>query len=187
MGNNPPCASLLIAVHVTEVAASAVLVAKTSSVLLVATSTVLVAKTSAVLAATSAVLAATSTVLAATSTVLVILRMALVETRAQPVLVLVLLGTIGAIHEFARAFRLLRLVPAERIVVVMLGLREPTTQAGVFHISALATVMVFTAVNRAFESVDRIKENPKVAGGEVVAHALENVQDLVVGDVAIVV
>merc|ERR1719460_2903201 len=124
MGNNPPCASLLIAVHVTEVAASAVLVAKTSS-FLVATSSVLLR--------------------------FPVLVFALGGTRAQPVLVLVLLGTIGAIHEFARAFRLLRLVPAERIVVVMLGLREPTTQAGVFHISALATVMVFTAVNRAFE------------------------------------
>merc|ERR1711908_71224 len=56
------------------------------------------------------------------STVLVILRMALGDTRAQPVRFLVLLGTIGAIHEFARAFRLFRLVPAERIVVVMLGL-----------------------------------------------------------------
>merc|ERR1719305_734465 len=156
MGNNPPCACLLIAVHVTEVAASAVLVATTSSFLL-------------------------------RFPVLVVLVFALGGTRAQPVLVLVLLGTIGAIHEFARAFRLLRLVPAERIVVVMLGLREPTTQAGVFHISALATVMGFTAVNRAFEFVDQVEESAEVAGAEVVAHALENVQDLVVGDPAIVV
>merc|ERR1719426_75113 len=163
MGNNPPCASLLIAVRVTEVAASAVLVAKTSS-FLVATSAVLLR-----------------------FPVLVVLVFALGGTRAQPVLVLVLLGTIGAIHEFARAFRLLRLVPAERIVVVMLGLREPTTQAGVFHISALATVMGFTAVNRAFEFVDQVEESAEVAGAEVVAHALENVQDLVVGDPAIVV
>merc|ERR1712051_542642 len=118
---------------------------------------------------------------------LVSLRFALGEARVQPVGVLVLLGTHGAIHEFARAFRLCCLVPAERIVAFMLGLPKPTTQAGVFHISALATVMVYTAVHRAFESVDRIKENPKVAGGEVVAHALENVQDLVVGDPAIVV
>merc|ERR1719478_2017890 len=112
---------------------------------------------------------------------------ALVETRLQPERVLVLLGTHGAIHEFARAFRLFRLVPAERIIVAMLGLSEPTAQAGVFHISAPATVMVFAAVNRAVEFVDHVEENPKVAFGEVVAHALENVQDLVVGDAAIVV
>jgi len=118
---------------------------------------------------------------------LVVLIMALGGTRAQLVRVLVLLGTHGAIHEFARAFRLFRLVPAERIVVVMLGLREPTAQAGVLHISALATVVVYTAVNRAFEFVDHVEESAEVAGGEVVAHALENVQDFVVGDVAIVV
>jgi len=118
---------------------------------------------------------------------LVVLIVALGGTRAQLVRVLVLLGTHGAIHEFARAFRLFRLVPAERIVVVMLGLREPTAQAGVFHISALATVMVFAAVNRAVEFVDHVEEIAEVAGAEVVAHALENVQDFVVGDPAIVV
>ena len=69
----------------------------------------------------------------------------------------------------------------------MLGLREPTAQAGVFHISALATVMVFAAVNRAVEFVDHVEEIAEVAGAEVVAHALENVQDFVVRDPAIVV
>jgi len=65
--------------------------------------------------------------------------------------------------------------------------REPTAQAGVLHISALATVLVCTAVHRAFDFVDHVHEIAEVAGGEVVAHALENVQDFVVGDGSIVV
>jgi len=64
---------------------------------------------------------------------------------------------------------------------------EPTAQAGVFHSRALATVLVYTAVHRAFDFVDHVHERAEVAGGEVVAHALENVQDFVVGDGSIVV
>jgi len=110
---------------------------------------------------------------------------ALIAARGQLVGVLVLLGIHRAIHEFAVAFRL-GVVSAERIVSALVH-REPTTQAGVFDVSALATVLVFAAVNRAMELVDQVEESAEVACGQVVADALENVQDLVVGDLAVVV
>ena len=91
----------------------------------------------------------------------------------------------AAIDKFAGAFGLP--VPAERIGALSLGLFEPPTETGVCDRSAVATVLVFTAVNGSFDFVDHVEERAEVAGGEVVAHALENVQDLVVRDVAIVV
>jgi len=110
---------------------------------------------------------------------------ALIAARGQLVGVGVLLGTHGAIHEFAVTFRL-GVVSTERTVRALVH-REPTTQTGVFDVSALATVVEFAAANRAFELVDHVEESAEVALGEVVADALENVQDLVVGDLAVVV
>ena len=90
------------------------------------------------------------------------------------------------IDKFAGAFGL-RYVTAERIVILSLGLFEPPTETGVCGRSALATVLVFTTVHGSFDFVDHVQERAEVAGGEVVAHALENVQDLVVRDVAIAI
>jgi len=98
---------------------------------------------------------------------------------------IVLLSAPSAVHKFAVSARATADVPTER--VAMAALREPTTQAGVFHIRALATVLVYTAVHGTFDFVDHVEERTKVAGREVVAHALENVQDLVIRDGAVVV
>jgi len=92
----------------------------------------------------------------------------------------------GAIHEFAAA-RALADNTAERVAAAPGGLSEPTAQASVANQSAVAAVVVFAAVDRAVEFVDQVQEATEVAGGEVVAHALENVQDLVVRDVAIAI
>ena len=66
-------------------------------------------------------------------------------------------------------------------------LSEPTTKTGVLRRSALATVSVAIARHRAVESVNQVEKAAEVAGREVVAHALENVQDLAVGDLAVMV
>lgn len=98
---------------------------------------------------------------------------------------MVLLGAPGAIDKFAIAAGATAEVPAEWVVPA--GLREPTTQAGVLDPSALATVLECAAVHWAFDFVDHVEELTEVAGGQVVAYALDNVQDLVVGDAAVVV
>lgn len=108
---------------------------------------------------------------------------ALVGARRQLEGVFVLLGTHGAIHEFAGTFD----QRTEWIVAPLLGIGEPTTQAGVADSSALATVRVLAAVHRALEFVDHVEETTKQTGGQVVAHALENVQDLVVVDLVVFV
>jgi len=111
--------------------------------------------------------------------------LALIAARVDFESVGVLLGAVGAIDKFAVTFRLN--VPAERIVVLSVGLPEPAAKAGVFRCSAVTTVLVDAAVDWSMEFVDHVKEAAEVAGGEVVADALENVQDLVVGDLAVVV
>jgi len=64
---------------------------------------------------------------------------------------------------------------------------EPTTQAGVRGGSALATVFERAAVHWTFDVVNQIEETPEVTCGEVVTDALENVEDLVIRDLAVVV
>merc|ERR1712127_514606 len=92
----------------------------------------------------------------------------------------------GAIDEFAAASALADNT-AERVAAALRGLGEPTAQASVADHGALATVLVLAAVDWAVELVDQVQETTEVARREVVAHALEDVQDLVVGDLAVVV
>jgi len=135
-------------------------------------------------AATAAVRPATSA--AAAAVVRGFLLLALSGARHRLVRVGASAARHGAIDELATA-RALADNTAERVAAAPRGLTEPTAQASVADHGALATVVVFAAVNRAVEFVDKVQETTEVTGREVVAHALENVQDLVVGDLAVVV
>lgn len=64
---------------------------------------------------------------------------------------------------------------------------EPTTQAGVFGGSALATIFERATVHWTFDVVNQVEETTEVTCGEVVSDALENVEDLVVRYPAVVV
>ena len=98
------------------------------------------------------------------------------------VFTITLLSIVAAIDEFTDA--IVSEVSAERWHRIA---REPTAKASVLRHSAWGAVFEFSAVHRAFDFIYHVQERAEVAGGEVVAHALENVQDLVVRDVAIVV
>jgi len=138
-------------------------------------------------AATSTPTAATPTTTAATAAVMRgFLLLTLSGARHRLVLVGASAASHGAIDELAAA-RGLADSTAERVAAAPRGLTEPTAQASVADHGALATVLVFAAVNRAVEFVDQVQEATEVARREVVAHALENIKDLVVGDLAVVV
>lgn len=137
------------------------------------------ASASAFISAASAV--AASAVVAAASAGAVT-SVALVRARGR-------LGSRG-ISLFCAVFAIDKFAVSFRCVTTKYGMGgglEPTTQAGVRGGSALATVFERAAVHWTFDVVNQIEETPEVTCGEVVTDALENVEDLVIRDPAVVV